>query len=223
MGLTATQQECQDDCYNERFECDGQGNCVGGQTGQYSSLAQCQANCTPPTDTYDCSGAPNWNCNAVSGPGGQYATLAACQTDCVEPVDPCIAVLSAWSWWQQIQTGGPKPCNNICNQIENVIDDSTADGQCKMDYAVTQAIQGNCTCAAPQSFQTQKTNHFNNFGCCGENQPNQPTPPWSCPGNIKPNSVCGWSNQHCPGSNWLKMTKCTWLQNNILTPNSCNC
>jgi hypothetical protein len=229
MGPYATQQQCQDDCYNERFECDGQGNCVGGQTGQYSSLAQCQANCTPPTNTYDCSGAPNWNCNAVSGPGGQYATLAACQTDCVEPANPCIAVLSAWNWWQQIQTNGPKPCNNICNQIENVINDvnpSVAD-TCMMDYAVSQAQAGGCTCNAPASFQTAKTNHFNNHGCCGENSPNQNPPgPYGCtpPLTLKPNSVCGWSNTQCQGGgSWLKQTKCAWLTANILVPNNCQC
>jgi len=225
MGPYATKQQCDEDCGDELpWKCLGDGTCQQNASGTYATKAICEADCEPPIETYDCSGAPSWTCVPVQGPNGQYATMGACQAACVDNTDPCAAVLSAWNWWNQIQTGGPKPCNNICNQIENVIDDSTSDGQCKMDYAVSQAIAGGCQCGPPSSFINQKTNHFGNFGCCGELQSNMPTPPWVCgsaTGNVKPNSVCGWYNAQCPSSSYMKNAKCTWLQANIL--GNCNC
>ena len=227
-GPYSTQQQCEDNCYDERFDCDGMGNCTpGGTGGQYATMAACQADCIAPVFTYDCD-MVNGNCTQVSGAGGQYATQAACQAACI-PVNPCTAVLSSWNWWQQIQTNGPKPCSNICNQIENVINDvnPSVSDTCMMDYAITQAQAGGCTCQAPASFQNAKNQHYANHGCCGENSPNQNPPgPYGCtpPLTLKPNSVCGWSNAQCGGGgSWLKQTKCAWLQANILGPNNCNC
>ena len=54
------------------------GNCVTvqGTGGQFATLADCQQQCSPPTN-YDCI---QGSCQQT--PNGQYATLADCQTDC---------------------------------------------------------------------------------------------------------------------------------------------
>ena len=222
------------------YQCDGQGICNGpgwfnGGPNVFNSQAECQSGvpgqpaCDSPVQDYDCAGAQG--CVAVSV--GQFTgptALADCQAVC--NVDPCPAILQSWSWWQSIQTGGPKPCNNICSKIEIWIDanypvtTNPTENQCMMDYAVSQAVAGGCTCAPPSSFITQKTNHFGNFGCCGELQSNMPVPAWACgfaTGNVKPNSVCGWYGAQCTGGSlgWMKQTKCDWLDNNIL--GGCNC
>ena len=56
---------------------------IGNGSGEYSTLALCQAACVPlPITSYNCT---NGACVLVSGPGGQYSTLAACEEEC-EPL-----------------------------------------------------------------------------------------------------------------------------------------
>ena len=56
---------------------------IGNGSGEYSTLALCQAACVPlPITSYNCT---NGTCVLVSGPGGQYPTLSACEEDC-EPL-----------------------------------------------------------------------------------------------------------------------------------------
>jgi len=105
-----------------------------------------QAPCGSQIDSYECDN--NGNCyvdptGQYTGYGSSQANQTACQQNCPGG-GGCNSVLSNWGWWQSIQQNGPKPCNSICNQIENVINDvnpSAAD-TCMMDYAVTQAISG---------------------------------------------------------------------------------
>ena len=54
---------------------------IGNGSGEYSSLALCQAACvpTPPVTSYNCT---NGSCVLVSGPSGTYPTLTACQANC---------------------------------------------------------------------------------------------------------------------------------------------
>jgi hypothetical protein len=53
---------------------------IGNGSGEYSTLALCQAACVPlPITSYNCT---NGACVLVSGPGGQYSTLAACEENC---------------------------------------------------------------------------------------------------------------------------------------------
>ena len=54
---------------------------IGNGSGEYSTLALCQAACVPlPITSYNCT---NGACVLVSGSGGQYSTLAACEEECV--------------------------------------------------------------------------------------------------------------------------------------------
>jgi len=233
VEVVGTPGNFQPPCYQcNNGTCNGPGWFNGGMN-VYNSLQECQNGvpgqppCDIPQQDYNCD--PTSGCQPVSN--GTYTgptALADCQAVC--NVDPCPAILQSWSWWQSIQTNGPKPCNNICSKIEVWIDANTppnsVQNQCYMDYAVTQASQGNCSCQPPSSFINQKTTHFGNFGCCGELQSNMPVPAWACgfgTGNVKPNSVCGWFDAQCTSGSlgWMKQTKCDWLDNNIL--GGCNC
>jgi surface protein len=56
---------------------------IGNGSGEYSTLALCQAACVPlPITSYNCT---KGTCVLVSGPGGQYPTLEACEEDCTPP------------------------------------------------------------------------------------------------------------------------------------------
>jgi hypothetical protein len=53
---------------------------IGNGSGEYSTLALCQAACVPlPITSYNCT---KGTCVLVSGSGGQYPTLAACEENC---------------------------------------------------------------------------------------------------------------------------------------------
>ena len=222
MGPYTSQQQCQDACGQEEWACTSPGNCTQQSGGPHSSEADCLTNCAGVIE-YNCVGT---NCQPANpgtfnaGPTSQD-NLTACQQSCGTG-GGCNSVLSNWGWWQSIQQNGPKPCNSICNQIENVINDvnPTAADTCMMNYAITQAVAGGCTCQAPSSFITAKTTHHSNQGCCGElsNQPG-----FGCPAPIKPNTVCDWWQTNCPGTGWLKQTKCDWLQSTIIGPQCNNC
>jgi hypothetical protein len=57
---------------------------IGNGSGEYSTLALCQAACVPipPVTSYNCT---NGECILVSGSGGEYPTLLACEEDCAPP------------------------------------------------------------------------------------------------------------------------------------------
>ena len=58
---------------------------IGNGSGEYSTLALCQAACVPippPVTSYNCV---DNTCVLVSGSSGQYATLSLCQAECALP------------------------------------------------------------------------------------------------------------------------------------------
>ena len=58
---------------------------VAGSSGQYATLAQCQAACVT---SYNCVAG---QCQTVAGASGAYATLAACQAACTSTSYNCVA------------------------------------------------------------------------------------------------------------------------------------
>jgi len=59
---------------------------IGNGSGEYSTLALCQAACVPipppPVTSYNCV---DYTCVPVSGPGGEFATLTLCEINCGPP------------------------------------------------------------------------------------------------------------------------------------------
>jgi len=76
---------------NPSWDCDPITGCFdpGTGNGQYTTLAACQATCTPPADTYDCD--LNYQCQVNTQGTGAYnggtsaQNLTACQAGCVSP------------------------------------------------------------------------------------------------------------------------------------------
>lgn len=62
------------------YNCNN-GNCVQvqGTSGQFATLAACQAACQAPVVSYNCV---DCNCVQVQGSGGQYDTLQECEAAC---------------------------------------------------------------------------------------------------------------------------------------------
>ena len=52
------------------------------QAGGYATQAECEANCSPATQTWNCEGG---FCVGVVGNGGQYLTRDECLADCENP------------------------------------------------------------------------------------------------------------------------------------------
>lgn len=83
-GYTVTNgcDECQG-IFPESYDCIS-GNCVdpGDGSGAYSTLQDCEANCTPPV-SYNCVSG---NCIDPGDGTGTYATLQDCEANCTIPV-----------------------------------------------------------------------------------------------------------------------------------------
>jgi len=73
-------QQCQQNCQQIKWKCDGSYNCVQDPNGQYTTQQDCQQDCSPPSVTYDCNA--NGSCVPVQGAGGQYLSMALCQQHC---------------------------------------------------------------------------------------------------------------------------------------------
>jgi len=74
-------QQCQQNCQQIKWKCDGSYNCVQDPNGQYTTQQDCQQNCVEPDFTYDCDMTMG-QCTQVPGGGGQYPDLATCNQHC---------------------------------------------------------------------------------------------------------------------------------------------
>lgn len=115
--------DCQTACYFS-YDCDTDNwTCsepeFGATTGQYSTLAGCEAACVE-NPTYDCDTATG--ACYPNGTAGQYASLDACQENCQAPGYDCIAgqcvggsTYSTLADCQAVCTAPPCDGNGTCN------------------------------------------------------------------------------------------------------------
>ena len=82
-------------------------------TGQYASLADCQANCKAPITRYSCN-TNTWQCYQNSY--GPYTSLNSCQNDCKAPITRYSCNTNTWQCYQD--SYGPytslSSCQNDC-------------------------------------------------------------------------------------------------------------
>lgn len=108
-------------------------------TGQYASLADCQANCKAPITRYSCN-TNTWQC--VIDPYGPYTSLSTCQANCKTPVTRYSCNTNTWQCYQDPY--GPY----------------TSLGSCQ-DNCKSSVIPLNVSCyASPSSAQTYQTITF---------------------------------------------------------------
>mgnify|MGYP000129595871 CR=1 FL=1 len=178
-------------------ECQN-GQCIQDPNGQYTSLAQCQQNCSA---TVNCAALiPNW-----------HTTVDQKEANAIGGGNGC-------NWI----------CNKVNSLMSQQPFPNTPQGirkQCKLDYVqaaannvpCTNSNTGNCTsgnqATVSQNFITSVTNYTANQGCYG-NAGSQ--------GNPTQWSACGRKAQFCAGSSAMDIAKCSWLTTFVAT-NNCNC
>ena len=123
-------------------------------TGQYTSLATCQANCIPPTTTttkpptYNCN-TSTWQCVKAPCGTGQYASLANCQANCLPPVKYSCNT-NTWQCYQDPY--GPytslSTCQTNCQAPITRYSCNISTWQCIIDssgpYTSLSSCQANC-------------------------------------------------------------------------------
>ena len=197
-------------------------DCINGQCqiqsgGQYTgptALADCQANCPPQPNLWECDNGPN-GCTQTSN--GTYQSQAACETAC------CQDVITNYGWAiNHPNATSAQACNRIFNQfgILGSFNPSTLpfDDGCEYDWLI--GIAG--VCGVSQNYYNLITGFIGgNNGCYGN--PNAQNQGYG-QGNPHQNSVCGKVEQFCeapignnPGpSTPTQWYKCQWTQQEAL-------
>ena len=215
--------------FNSMAECQnsptcGQGGytCVGtGQNAQCQpdpnstqTLQDCQANCPPQQNLWECDNGPN-GCTQTAN--GTYQSQAACETAC------CQDVIDNYGW----ATNHPnatsiQACNRIYNQFGSIgsfnPNNLPFDDSCEYDFLI--GIAG--VCGVSQGYQNLINGFIaGNNGCYGN--PNAISQGYG-QGNPHQNSACGKVEQFCeapignnPGpSTPTQWYKCQWTQQQAL-------
>jgi hypothetical protein len=216
--------------FNSMAECQNSPTC--GQPGGYTcvgtgqnascqpdpnstqTLQDCQANCPPQQDLWECDNGPN---GCTQTPNGTYQSQAACETAC------CQDVIANYGW----ANNHPNPsstqaCNRIYNQfgVMGSFNPNTLpfDDGCEYDFLV--GIAG--VCGVSQGYQNLINGFISgNNGCYGN--PNAISQGHG-QGNPHQNSACGKVLQFCeapignnPGpSTPTQWYKCQWTQQTAL-------
>lgn len=213
------------ECQNSQ-QCSQSGGytCVGTQCqpdpNSNQTLQQCQANCPPQPNLWECD--PGNGCSQTQN--GTHQSQAACETAC------CQDVINNYGWaTNHPNATSQQACNRIYNQFGQLgsfnPNNLPFDDGCEYDFLIN--IAGVCGVSA--NYQQTITNFIGgNNGCYGnQNAQNQ----GYGQGNPHQNSVCGKVEQFCeqpignvaPGtSNATQWYKCQWTQQQANTA-GCNC
>ena len=168
-----TMQQCQQNCQQIKWKCDGSYNCVQDPNGQYTTQQDCQQDCSPPSVTYDCNA--NGSCVPVQGAGGQYLSMALCQQHCQYD----------GNW--RCKKVGIHPSEDVKQPFIDGGDESralkeqiSANWNCVKDPNGPHASQAACQANCPP--RNEKIDCIN----CEAGQMTQVTPPDTCPQGFDP-------------------------------------
>lgn len=220
--------------FNSMAECNNSQQCSGGGGGytcvgtgpnaqcqpdpnSTQTLQQCQQNCPPQTNLWECD--LNNGCSQTAS--GTHQSQAACETAC------CQDVIANWNWAQGAMNN---PCQKFHNEFYNNPPQTFAD-QCKYDwlYNIVLNLPGANPCVQGNFINLLDGFINGNNGCYGnpgsgcDTSPGAPfTGPYSnCPAQ---NSVCGKRNQFCGIANQSpsQYFKCQYAIN-FANANTCIC